>query len=160
MPLSALSGLSSAEHICLKLTKPSRPFAGMTWHPDAAGAADVLHTAGVPPTDPQVGHALAPCLAITFSATRICSSRDAEAGEPTPPLAAQVACLNCRPPAKPLPVLAAQLPPDSHCATASQFMLSACAVPVDDAVDIAAAPMPKAPTMTANLTTFLVLRNT
>ena len=33
---------------------------------------------------------------------------------PMPPLAAQVACLNCRPPEKPLPVLAAQLPPDSH----------------------------------------------
>jgi hypothetical protein len=33
--------------------------------------------------------------------------------------------VNCRPPEKPLPVLIPQLPPDSHCAMASQFTLYA-----------------------------------
>lgn len=50
---------------------------------------------------------------------------EAAAGLPTPPYSAQVAGLNCSPPYMPLPVLAAQLPPDSHCATASQFTTGA-----------------------------------
>lgn len=42
-----------------------------------------------------------------------------------------VAWLICRPPYNPLPVLAAQLPPDSHCAMASQSMSSAFELMVD-----------------------------
>jgi hypothetical protein len=66
-----------------------------------------------------------PCECSTFSATRICSSRLAPFGEPAPPLECQVLEVNCRPPAKPLPVLIPQFPPDSHCAMASQFTLYA-----------------------------------
>src|SRR5580693_2387529 len=66
-----------------------------------------------------------PCECSTFSATRICSSRLAPFGEPEPPLECQVLEVNCRPPAKPLPVLIPQFPPDSHCAMASQFTLYA-----------------------------------
>jgi hypothetical protein len=66
-----------------------------------------------------------PCECRTFSATRICSSRLAPAGEPEPPLAAQVLDVNCRPPEYPLPLLMPQFPPDSHCAMASQFTLYA-----------------------------------
>src|SRR5690242_19848692 len=84
----------------------------------------VDHAAGQP-RRPQTGHAPMPCECSTFSATRICSSRLAPDGEPDPPLACQVLGVNCRPPANPLPVLIPQLPPDSHCAMASQFTLYA-----------------------------------
>jgi hypothetical protein len=77
------------------------------------------------PRRPQTGQAPMPCECSTFSATRICSSRLAPFGEPAPPLECQVLEVNCRPPAKPLPVLIPQLPPDSHCAMASQFTLYA-----------------------------------
>src|ERR1700727_1984552 len=66
-----------------------------------------------------------PCECSTSSATRICSPRLAPFGEPAPPLERQVLEVNWRPPAKPLPVLIPQLPPDSHCAMASQFTLYA-----------------------------------
>ena len=46
----------------------------------------------------QTGQAPMPCERTTFSATRICSSREAPAGEPLPPLACQVPMVNCRPP--------------------------------------------------------------
>lgn len=60
-------------------------------------------------------------MAITLRATAICASRDADAGFPVPPLARQVDGVNCSPPEKPLPVLVAQFPPDSHAAMASQL---------------------------------------
>ena len=47
---------------------------------------------------PQAGQAPSPWVRKTFRATAICSSRLAAAGDPTPPLAAQVLGLNCRPP--------------------------------------------------------------
>src|SRR4051794_2114570 len=75
-----------------------------------------------PPREPQTGQAPMPWDFLTFSATAICSERDAPSGLPLPPLAAQVDGVNCRPPEKPLPVLVPQLPPDSHCATASQLV--------------------------------------
>src|SRR5690242_5469197 len=84
----------------------------------------VDHAAGQP-RRPQTGQAPMPCECSTFSATRICSSRLAPDGEPDPPLARQVLGVNCRPPEKPLPVLIPQLPPDSHCAMASQLTLYA-----------------------------------
>lgn len=80
---------------------------------------------GGQPRRPQTGHAPMPWLCRTFSATRICSSRLAPDGDPDPPLARQVLEVNCSPPEKPLPVLIDQLPPDSHCAMASQFTLYA-----------------------------------
>src|SRR5579875_2049739 len=80
--------------------------------------------------EPHLGHASGPCVARTRSATAICCSRVASAGEPTPPLASHVDCLNCRPPYFPLPVSACQSLPDSHSATASQSTLSAYATPV------------------------------
>src|ERR1700731_1371953 len=52
----------------------------------------------VQPRLPHTGQALIPWLCSTFSATRICSSRDAPAGEPLPPLARHVPIVNCRPP--------------------------------------------------------------
>jgi hypothetical protein len=83
-----------------------------------------MTTAGQP-RRPQTGQAPMPCECSTFSATRICSSRLAPFGEPAPPLERHVLGVNCRPPAKPLPVLIPQFPPDSHCAMASQFTLYA-----------------------------------
>jgi hypothetical protein len=81
--------------------KPSIPLVGIAWHPVAGWAGlidETFHTAGVPPLTPHLGQAPGPWLAKTFSATRICSARDAEAGDPTPPLELQVAGLNCSPP--------------------------------------------------------------
>ena len=74
-----------------------------------------------PPCLPQTGQAPMPCPSRTRSATAICCSRDACCGVPLPPNAFQVDAVNCRPPKKPLPVFAAQLPEDSHWAIASQF---------------------------------------
>ena len=74
----------------------------------------------------QVGQALMPCSALTFSATWICSPRLAFSGEPEPPKAFHVDGVNCSPPEKPLPVSVLQLPPLSHWASASQSV-SACA---------------------------------
>src|ERR1700755_524339 len=65
-----------------------------------------------------------PWLARTFGATAICGAgvaRLAEEAYRPPPLASQVCSVNCRPPSKPLPVLMAQLPPDSQAAIADQF---------------------------------------
>ena len=93
---------------------------GMPGHPARHSLSLVT---GDQPRRPQTGHAPMPCECSTFSATRICSSRLAPFGEPEPPLARQVLDVNCRPPEKPLPVLMPQLPPDSHCAIASQFTL-------------------------------------
>src|SRR6185312_9895607 len=91
------------------------------------------HTAvGRPDAVPHWGHASRPWSASTRLATAICCSRDAAAGLPTPPCSTQVCGLNCSPPYAPLPVLACQLPPDSHCATASQLGVGAApATPVD-----------------------------
>jgi len=71
----------------------------------------------------QTGHAPQPWLARTFSATAICWSRVAPSAceaYADPPFAAQVESVNWSPPWYPLPVLIAQLPVLSHCATASQ----------------------------------------
>ena len=68
----------------------------------------------------QAGQAPQPCLASTRSATTICCSRHAWWATPVPPKARQVPGVNCRPPLKPLPVLMAQLPVLSHCASLSQ----------------------------------------
>lgn len=96
---------------------------------------------GRPEAAPHVGHASNPCSARTRLATAICCSREAAAGLPTPPNAAQVAGLNCSPPYLPFPVLAAQLPPDSHCATASQFGLGpAWATAVESDMDAVTSP--------------------
>src|SRR5262245_45435271 len=89
---------------------------------------DAFQIAGPPAAEPHFGHAPSPWVRSTFSATAICCSREAIAGDPTPPLAAQVAGLNCRPPYMPLPVFVDQLPPDSHWAIASQSTESALAV--------------------------------
>src|SRR5689334_12905544 len=129
--------------------KPSSPLVGIAAQPvagvGAVGTLGVPQTAGLAPWAPHLGHALRPCVRRTFSATRICSARDAVAGLPTPPFDDQVACLNCRPPYAPLPELVAQLPPDSHRAMASQFTLSALAVPVESAIGMT----PRAPAMAA-----------
>src|ERR1700742_1848895 len=76
---------------------------------------------GRPDAAPHFGHASTPSSAKTRLAPAFCSPRDAAAGFPTPPYRAQVAGLNCSPPYSPFPVLACQLPPDSHWAIASQF---------------------------------------
>src|ERR1700704_2844432 len=118
--------------------KPSKPLEGIAAQPvvtvGAVGTEGVVHTAGLPALAPHFGQAPSPCVRRTFSATRTCSARGAVAGLPPPPLADQVAGLNCRPPYAPLPVLVDQLPPDSHCAIASQLALSALAVPVERAI--------------------------
>src|ERR1700733_3398528 len=96
---------------------------------------------GRPDWAPHFGHASRPWSARTRLATAICSSLDAAAGLPTPPYRAQVAGLNCKPPYSPFPVLACQLPPDSHCATASQFGVGAAlATPPDRVIDAATNP--------------------
>src|ERR1700742_1972977 len=100
---------------------------------------------GRPDAAPHFGHASTPSSAKTRLATAICCSRDAAAGFPTPPYRAQVAGLNCSPPYSPFPVLACQLPPDSHCAIASQLGVGAApATPVDGAIDAATIPPTKA----------------
>ena len=80
------------------LMRPSSPLVGMAWQPVATGArrdrrhvpdgrgAALSHRTSATRRDPGWRS--------TFSATRICSARDAVAGDPTPPLALQVACLN------------------------------------------------------------------
>src|ERR1700747_1950846 len=107
------------------------------------------HAMGRPDAEPHFGHASSPWSPRTRFAAAICSSRDAAAGLPTPPYWAQVPGLNCSPPYSPFPVLACQLPPDSHCATASQLgaPVAALATPVDEVSDAATT----APTM-ADLT--------
>src|SRR5580693_1158855 len=101
---------------------------------------------GRPDWAPHFGHASNPCSARTRLATAICSCLEAAAGLPTPPYWAQVAGLNCRPPYSPFPVLAAQFPPDSHCATASQLgdAGAASATPADGPSDTAISPPTKA----------------
>src|SRR6516165_12156126 len=79
------------------------------------------HPTGRPEAEPHFGQGSSPSSAKTRLATAICWSLDAAAGLPAPPYWAQVPGLNCSPPYSPFPVLACQLPPDSHCATASQL---------------------------------------
>src|SRR5208283_503652 len=107
------------------------------------------HAIGRPESAPHFGHGSSPSSAKTRLATAICCSLDAAAGLPTPPYWVQVPGLNCSPPYSPFPVLACQLPPDSHCATASQLGApgAALATPVDEVSDAAMIP----PTM-ADLT--------
>src|ERR1700757_2769868 len=97
---------------------------------------------GRPEAVPHLGHASIPWSARTRLATAICSSLDAAAGLPTPPYLAQVLGLNCSPPYSPFPVLACQLPPDSHCATASQLGATgaASATPAAEVSDTATIP--------------------
>src|SRR5246127_5875634 len=97
---------------------------------------------GRPEAVPHFGHASRPWSARTRLATTICCSLDASAGLPTPPYRAQVPGLNCSPPYSPFPVLACQLPPDSHCATASQFGAAgaASATPAEEVSDTATIP--------------------
>src|SRR5437763_104267 len=84
--------------------------------------AGCVYTAiGRPEDEPHFGQGSSPSCAKTRLATAIWSSLDAAAGLPTPPYSAQVPGLNCSPPYSPFPALACQLPPDSHCATASQL---------------------------------------
>src|SRR6185312_14592670 len=117
------------------------------------------HTAaGRPDAVPHFGHASRPWSASTRLATAICCSLDAAAGLPTPPYLAQVAGLNCSPPYMPLPVFACQLPPDSHCATASQFGVGAAsATPLDKIID-AAANAPNAADVMTRLQIFVMSR--
>src|SRR5919107_6146413 len=84
----------------------------------------------------QAGQAFQPWGSSTRSATAICSVRLAWCGIPEPPKERQVDAVNCSPPWKPLPVLVAQLPPLSHCATLSQVLTG---VPVS--VGVAGAPV-------------------
>src|SRR6478735_231582 len=81
-----------------------------------------------PSCDEQDGQAPQPWEAWTRSATAICCSRLAFSGEPVPPYADQVLEVNCRPPEKPLPVLVDQLPPLSHCASASHVDVGVAAL--------------------------------
>src|ERR1700739_957213 len=112
---------------------------------------------GRPEAVPHFGHASSPWSARTRLATAICCSRVASAGLPTPPYRAQVPGLNCSPPYSPFPVLACQLPPDSHCATASQFGAAgaALATPVDEGNDTATT-MPTMADLTRGLQSFLM----
>ena len=63
-----------------------------------AGAASFTSSDGCQPSPPQLGHAPMPCVCRTFSATLICSSREAWCGMPLPPFEDQVPGENCRPP--------------------------------------------------------------
>ena len=90
------NGLRNVEQSERRSTMPSTAPPRMA--PQPLMGLDAFHTAGPPAFEPHFGHAFMPCVRSTFSATRICSSREAVAGEPTPPLEAQVAGLNCRPP--------------------------------------------------------------
>ena len=92
-------------HIWRGLMKPNNPVEGIAAQPvvaagmtGAAGIPVLFHTAGEAPRGPHFGQALRPWVRRTFSATRICSAREAVEGLPTPPLEVQVAGLNCRPP--------------------------------------------------------------
>src|SRR6201997_1316692 len=86
------------------------------------------HAIGRPEAAPHFGHGSRPSSAKTRLATAICCSLDAAAGLPTPPYRAHVPGLNCSPPYSPFPVLAFQLPPDSHCAIASQLGVTGAAL--------------------------------
>ena len=67
--------------------------------PEISGATSVRSQIGAgQPRWPHVGQAPMPWDRSTFSATRICSAREAWFGMPLPPLARQVLGLNCRPP--------------------------------------------------------------
>ncbi len=90
--------------------------------PEVRAAVTTLR--GVAPDSPvpQTGHAPRPWVASTRSATAICSSlvaRCAAGAYSPPPCDLQVPGENCSPPWYPLPVLIAQLPPDSQRATLS-----------------------------------------
>ena len=61
---------------------PSMAPPGMAPHPLIG--LDAFHTAGPPEAEPHLGHARSPCVRRTFSATLICSSREAVDGEPMP----------------------------------------------------------------------------
>src|SRR4029077_19692872 len=115
---------------------------------------------GSPEAVPHFGHASSPWSARTRLATAICSSLDAAAGLPTPPYLAQVAGLNCKPPYSPFPVLACQLPPDSHCATASQLGATgaALATAVEEVSDAATTP-PATKDLTRGLQGLLMSNN-
>ena len=85
--------------------KPRNALEGIAEQPPAAvgtagidGAPGFFQTAGDAPRGPHFGQALMPWVRRTFSATRICSAREAVAGLPAPPLEFHVACLNCSPP--------------------------------------------------------------
>src|ERR1700722_13486876 len=96
---------------------------------------------GRPDWAPHFGQGSTPWSAKSRLATAICCSLDAAAGLPTPPYWTQVAGLNCNPPYAPFPVLACQLPPDSHWAIAPQLGgLRAVATPGDKAIDAAMDP--------------------
>src|SRR5271157_3023375 len=112
---------------------------------------------GRPDAEPHFGHGSSPSCAKTRLATAICCSLDAAAGLPTPPYWAQVPGLNCSPPYSPFPVLACQLPPDSHCATASQLgaVGAAFATPVGEVSDAATNP-PTIADLTRGLQSFLM----
>lgn len=104
---------------------------------------------GNPDAEPHFGQGSRPSSVKTRFATAICVSRDVAAGLPTPPYCFHVGNLNCNPPYSPLPVSAAQFPPDSHCAIASQLGAAgaALATPLGAATDA-----PMRPATAANLT--------
>lgn len=104
---------------------------------------------GNPDAEPHFGQVSRPSAAKTRFATAIWVSRDVAAGLPTPPYCFHVGNLNCNPPYSPLPVSAAQFPPDSHCAIASQLGAAgaALATPLGAATDA-----PMRPATAANLT--------
>src|ERR1700722_13023707 len=114
---------------------------------------------GRPDWAPHFGQGSTPWSAKRRLATAICCSLEAVAGLPTPPYWAQVAGLNCNPPYTPFPVLACQLPPDSHCAIASQLGVgSAPASPVDGPRDAAMNP-PMMAAFTRRFPKFLMSSN-
>src|ERR1700739_1098141 len=115
---------------------------------------------GRPDAVPHFGHASSPWSARTRLATAICCSRDASAGLPTPPYRAQVPGLNCSPPYSPFPVLACQLPPDSHCATASQLGATGAALATaEEEVSDAATNPPTITDLTRGLQNLLMSNN-
>ena len=84
----------------------------------------------MPSFEVHAGQAPQPWPAWTFLAMSICCSRVAwwaTGAYLPPPKPSQVDLVNCRPPEKPLPVLIAQLPPDSHCASESHTLPEATA---------------------------------
>src|ERR1700757_865714 len=115
---------------------------------------------GRPEAVPHLGHASIPRAARTRLPTAICSSLDAAAGLPTPPYLAQVLGLNCSPPYSPFPVLACQLPPDSHCATASQLGATGAALATaEEEVSDAATNPPTITDLTRGLQNLLMSNN-
>src|SRR6201993_4071309 len=115
---------------------------------------------GRPEAVPHLGHASIPWSARTRLATAICSSLDAAAGLPTPPYLAQVLGLNCSPPYSPFPVLACQLPPDSHCAIASQLGATGAALATtEEEVTDAATNPPTITDLTRDLQNLLMSNN-